>query len=80
MGKTRNARETVLKASRDYYAHRAYYEDLLVQRQRQSVETTKRELNFLEHTFQTEATRPIKDVLDIACGNGRHVFGLANRG
>jgi SAM-dependent methyltransferase len=80
MGKPGNARESVLKASRDYYAHRAYYEDLLVQRQRQSVETTKRELNFLEHAFRTDATRPIKDVLDIACGTGRHVFGLASRG
>jgi SAM-dependent methyltransferase len=80
MGRLKNARETVLKASRDYYAHRAYYEDLLVQRQRQSVETTKRELNFLEHAFHADATRPIKDVLDIACGTGRHVFRLANRG
>jgi SAM-dependent methyltransferase len=80
MGKCRNARETALKASRDYYAHRAYYEDLLVQRQRQSIETTKRELNFLEYAFHADATRPIKDVLDIACGTGRHVFGLANRG
>ena len=80
MRKLRSARESVLKASRDYYAHRAYYEDLLVQRQRQSVETTKRELNFLEHAFHADATRPIKEVLDIACGTGRHVFGLANRG
>jgi SAM-dependent methyltransferase len=80
MGRSRNARETVLKASRDYYAHRAYYEDLIVQRQRQSVETTKRELNFVEHVLRADATRPIKDVLDIACGTGRHVFGLANRG
>jgi hypothetical protein len=47
MERPKNAREIVLKASRDYYAHRAYYEDLLVQRQRQSVETAKRELNFL---------------------------------
>ena len=60
MGRVKNARETVLKASRDYYAHRAYYEDLIVQRQRQSVETTKRELNFLEHAFQADATCPIK--------------------
>jgi SAM-dependent methyltransferase len=80
MVRLKNTREAVLKASRDYYAHRAYYEDLLVQRQRQSVETTKREINFLEHAFQADATRPIKDVLDIACGTGRHLFGLANRG
>jgi SAM-dependent methyltransferase len=41
---------------------------------------TKRELDFLEHVFRTHATRPIKNVLDVACGNGRHVFGLARRG
>jgi len=80
MGRLKNARETVLKASRDYYAHRAYYEDLLVQRQRRFAETTKRELNFLEHAFRAHATRPIKDVLDVACGSGRHLFGLAKRG
>jgi SAM-dependent methyltransferase len=80
MGKPGNARESVLKASRDYYAHRAYYEDLLARRQRRSVETTKRELNFLEHAFHADATRPIKEVLDIACGNGPHIIGLASRG
>jgi len=70
MRKHRNPREQVLKASRDYYSHRAYYEDLLFQRQRRSIETTKRELNFLEHAFRADATRPIKEVLDIGCGNG----------
>ncbi len=80
MVRLKDTRKTALKASRDYYAHRAYYEDLLVQRRRQSVETTKRELNFLEHAFSTDATRQINEVLDIACGAGRHVFGLANRG
>jgi len=80
MGRLKNARETVLKASRAYYAHRAYYENLLVQRQRRFAETTKRELNFLEHAFLAHATRPIREVLDVACGSGRHVFGLASRG
>jgi SAM-dependent methyltransferase len=80
MGRLKNARETVLKASRAYYAHRAHYEDLLAQRQRRSIETTKRELNFLEHAFRADATRPIKEVLDVACGNGPHVIGLASRG
>jgi len=80
MGKPGNARESVLKASRAYYAHRAYYEDLLAQRQRRSVETVKRELNFLEHAFRADATRPIKEVLDVACGNGSHIIGLASRG
>ena len=80
MGKAKNVRETALKASRAYYSHRAYYEDLLFQRQRRLVETTKRELNFLENAFRADATRPIREVLDVACGNGRHVFGLARRG
>jgi len=80
MGKPRNARETALKASRAYYAHRAYYEDLLTQRRGRVSEFTKRELNFLEQAFRAHATRPIRDVLDVACGNGRHVFGLASRG
>jgi SAM-dependent methyltransferase len=75
-----NIRETVLKASRAYYAHRAYYEDLLVQRQRRFAEATKRELDFLEHAFSAHGTRPIREVLDVACGSGRHVFGLAKRG
>jgi SAM-dependent methyltransferase len=80
MGKLGNARETVLKASRTYYSHRAYYEDLLFQRHRRFVETTKRELDFLEHAFRTDVTRPVSDVLDVACGSGRHVIGLASRG
>jgi SAM-dependent methyltransferase len=80
MNRLENARKTVLKASRAYYAHRAYYEDLLVQRQRRFVETTERELTFLEHAFRADATRPIREVLDVACGSGRHVFGLAKRG
>ena len=75
-----NARETVLKASRAYYAHLAYYEDLLAQRERRAAETTKRELDFLEFAFRAHATHRVRDVLDVACGNGRHVVGLAHRG
>jgi 2-polyprenyl-3-methyl-5-hydroxy-6-metoxy-1,4-benzoquinol methylase len=80
MKRLKNTREAVLKASRAYYAHRAYYEDLLVQRQHRFAEAGKRELNFIEHAFNTHATRPIKKVLDVACGSGRHVFGLAKLG
>lgn len=80
MKRLKNTRETVLKASRDYYAHRAFYEDLFVQRQRRFIEATKRQVNFLEYAFGADATRPIKKVLDVACGSGRHVFGLAKRG
>lgn len=76
----RNTRDSVLKASRAYYAHRAYYEDLLVQRHPRFTEANKRELNFIDYAFKTHATRPIKKVLDVACGSGRHVFGLAKLG
>jgi len=69
-----NARETVLKASRAYYAHLGYYEDLL------AAKTTKRELDFLEFAFRVHAARRVRDVLDFACGSGRHVVGLAHRG
>jgi 2-polyprenyl-3-methyl-5-hydroxy-6-metoxy-1,4-benzoquinol methylase len=80
MKRLRNSREEVLEASRAYYAHRAYYEDFLVQRLRRFAEANKRELDFIEHVFNTHANRPIKKVLDIACGSGRHVFGLAKLG
>jgi SAM-dependent methyltransferase len=80
MDRSENTRETVLKASRAYYAHLAYYEDLLAQRDRRAAKTTERELDFLEFAFHTHATRRVRDVLDVACGNGPHVVGLANRG
>lgn len=80
MGRLKNARQRVLKASRAYYAHRAYYENLLIQRRGGVSKFTKRELSFLEHVFRADATRPIKDVLDVACGNGRHVIELAKCG
>jgi SAM-dependent methyltransferase len=38
------------------------------------------ELDFLEYAFRANATRRVSDVLDVACGNGRHVIGLARRG
>jgi len=77
MNRLDNARETVLKASRAYYAHLGYYEDLLAQRKRSVAETTH-ELDFLEFAFRAHATYRVRDVLDIACGNGRHVVGLAH--
>jgi SAM-dependent methyltransferase len=80
MGYLEDTRETVLKASRAYYAHLAYYGDLLAQRERRAAETTKRELDFLEFAFRAHATHRVRDVLDVACGNGRHVVGLAHRG
>lgn len=79
MGCVKNNREAVLKASRSYYAHRAYYGDILAQHLHRLAETTNRELDFLEHAFHT-ASHPAKDVLDVACGGGRHIVGLAHRG
>jgi ubiquinone/menaquinone biosynthesis C-methylase UbiE len=73
------SRDAVLKASRAYYAHRAYYEDLLDQGA-STCARIKRELDFLESIFQVHANHQVKDVLDVACGNGRHVIGLARRG
>jgi len=75
-----NTKETVLKASRAYYTHMAYYEDLLAQRSRRAAEATRHELDFLEFAFHAHATHQVRDVLDVACGNGRHVVGLAHRG
>jgi SAM-dependent methyltransferase len=72
-------RDVVLKASRAYYARRAYYEDLLDQGASTSARI-KRELDFLEFLFQAHATHSVRDVLDVACGNGRHILGLARRG
>jgi len=79
MSRKESQRDAVLNASRAYYAHRAYYEDLLAQRASVRA-TTKRELDFLEAVFRENAIHQVKDVLDVACGNGPHVIGLAKRG
>ena len=57
-----------------------YYEDLLAQRNRRYAETTRRELDFLESAFRVHAGHQVRSVLDVACGNGKHVIGLAHRG
>ncbi len=80
MKELKSNRDAVLKASRSYYGHRAYYEDVLVQGERRFTEATKRELKFLEYAFSAHANRPIKKVLDVACGGCRHVFGLTKLG
>lgn len=79
MGRRETSRKTVLDASRSYYARRAYYEDLLDQGAGPRAKL-ERELDFLESAFRTNATHRINEVLDVACGNGRHVIGLAKRG
>jgi SAM-dependent methyltransferase len=75
MNRLKNAKETALKASRSYYAHLGYYEE-----RTRPQKATKHELDFLEFAFRAHATHKVRDVLDIACGSGRHVFGLAQRG
>ena len=72
-------REAVLSHSRRYYARRAYYYDLVAQRTRVDKET-KRDLDFIEAAFKAHAARPVAKVLDVACGGGRHIVGLAKRG
>src|SRR2546428_11780757 len=79
MTRTRNDTHAVLRSSRSYYANRAYYRDLFDQRRRRDP-GTDRGLDFLEHAFRTHAQRRIERVLDVACGGGRHLVGLARRG
>lgn len=79
MRSSRADRQAVEKASRSYYANRASYLDLYSERQRRDPRTRK-ELDFLERAFRTHAQRPVHRVLDVACGGGRHVVGLARRG
>lgn len=40
----------------------------------------KQEVDFLEHCFRTYARRPVRRVLDIACGTGPHLIRLQGRG
>jgi SAM-dependent methyltransferase len=40
----------------------------------------KAEVDFLAHCFETFAKRPVRRVLDIACGTGPHLLRLAARG
>lgn len=79
MPPSRADRQTVVNASRSYYANRAFYLDLFAQRQRRDPRTRK-ELDFIERAFRAHATRPVHRVLDVACGGGRHIVGLAKRG
>jgi len=40
----------------------------------------KGEVDFLAHCFRRYASRPVRRVLDIACGTGPHLVRLADRG
>jgi 2-polyprenyl-3-methyl-5-hydroxy-6-metoxy-1,4-benzoquinol methylase len=75
MDRLEDARKAVLKVSRSYYSHLGYYEE-----RTRTETTTKRELDFLEFAFRTHATHKVRAVLDVTCGSGRHVLGLAQRG
>ncbi|HVP17283.1 MAG TPA: class I SAM-dependent methyltransferase, partial [candidate division Zixibacteria bacterium] len=70
-----SARKIVQKASRSYYAHLGDYEECTY-----AEDTNKRELDFLEFAFRMHAIHKVRSVLDIACGSGRHILGLARRG
>ncbi len=72
-------REAVLGHSKRYYARRARYYDLQAQKTRKDKET-KKELDFIESAFKAHSKRPVHKVLDVACGGGRHIVGLAERG
>lgn len=72
-------RGRVLRSSVQYYARRAYYLDLLSQRQPLNKET-RQELSFLDFAFKKKASRRVSQVLDVACGGGRHIVGLAQKG
>lgn len=72
-------RNVALQHSRRYYNRRAAYYDLVAQRSAVDRET-KEHLDFIESVIKKHADRPVKRVLDIACGGGRHLVGLARRG
>ena len=75
-----NDRESVLEASRQYHGRRAQYRDLIARHSLKEREITAKELDFLEYAFKTHAARPVEQILDVACGGGRHIVGLAKRG
>jgi SAM-dependent methyltransferase len=75
MNRVEKRRKTVLKAARSYYSHLGHYEECTY-----SETTNKHELDFFEFAFHTHATHKVRDVLDVACGSGRHILGLAHRG
>lgn len=80
MKRLKNTREKALQASQAYYTHRAHYYNLMAERQKGPAKMTKQEVDFIEHAFNAEATRPVRKVLDVACGSGRHISELAKRG
>ncbi|HEU5191338.1 MAG TPA: class I SAM-dependent methyltransferase [Methylomirabilota bacterium] len=62
-----------VRAQRGQYSAPRYYEIAFDMNRKQ-------EVDFLIHAFRTYARRPIRTVLDIACGTGPHLIRLAERG
>ena len=62
-----------VRAQRGQYSAPRYYEIAFDMNRKQ-------EVDFLVHAFRTYARRPIRTVLDIACGTGPHLIRLAERG
>jgi len=73
------SRDAALQYSRRFYAGLAAYYDLIAQRTPVD-RKAERQLDFIERIFKNDARRPVRRVLDIACGGGRHVVGLSRRG
>src|SRR2546428_1032061 len=73
------SRREAVHDSKQYYSQRAEYYGLLSQR-RPVDKDTRRELAVLEFAFRKKAARRVSRVLDVACGGGRHIVGLALRG
>jgi len=63
----------VSRAPRTQYSAPRYYEIAFDMNRKQ-------EVDFLVHCFRRYATRPVRTVLDIACGTGPHLIRLAERG
>jgi SAM-dependent methyltransferase len=61
------------KNARGHYSAPRYYEIAFDMNRKQ-------EVDFLVHCFRRFARRPIKTVLDIACGTGPHLIRLGRRG
>src|SRR5678815_1292844 len=69
----RPSTDPAARAQRGQYSAPRYYEIAFDMNRKQ-------EVDFLVHAFRTYARRPIRTVLDIACGTGPHLIRLAERG
>ena len=72
VGQVKSTGDTAAADGRQYSAPRYYEIAFDVNR--------KQEVDFLVHCFRTYGRRPVKTVLDIACGTGPHLIRLGERG